>query len=94
MRTEELPERFLENMKRMLGTEYPDYINSMKENTRTAFRVNTNKITPEQFMDICPFQTEPVPWNEKGFYYNKETNNCETKYKISNCSIANIERIK
>ena len=72
MRTEELPERFLENMKRMLGTEYPDYINSMKENTRTAFRVNTNKITPEQFMDICPFQTEPVPWNEKGFYYNAD----------------------
>lgn len=70
MRTEELPEQFLESMKRMLGTEYQDYLDSMKENTRTAFRVNTNKITPEHFMDICPFQTEPVPWNEKGFYYN------------------------
>ena len=72
MRTEELPELFLENMKKLLGTEYQDYINSMKENNRTAFRVNTNKITPEQFMDICPFQTEPVPWNEKGFYYNAD----------------------
>ncbi len=72
MRTEELPEQFLESMKRMLGTEYQDYLNSMKEDTRTAFRVNTNKIAPEQFMDICPFQTEPVPWNEKGFYYNAD----------------------
>ena len=72
MRTEELPKLFLENMKKLLGTEYQDYINSMKENNRTAFRVNTNKITPEQFMDICPFQTEPVPWNEKGFYYNAD----------------------
>ena len=50
MRTEELPEQFLESMKRMLGTEYQDYISSMKEDTRTALRVNTNKITPEQFM--------------------------------------------
>lgn len=72
MRTEELPEQFLESMKRMLGTEYQDYLNSMKEDTRTAFRVNTNKIAPEQFMDICPFQTKPVPWNEKGFYYNAD----------------------
>lgn len=72
MRTEELPEQFLESMKKMLGTEYQDYLNSMKEDTRTAFRVNTNKIAPEQFMDICPFQTEPVPWNEKGFYYNAD----------------------
>lgn len=72
MRTEELPEQFLESMKKMLGTEYQDYLNSMKEDTRTAFRVNTNKIAQEQFMDICPFQTEPVPWNEKGFYYNAD----------------------
>lgn len=72
MRTEELPEQFLESMKTMLGTEYQDYLNSMKEDTRTAFRVNTNKIAQEQFMDICPFQTEPVPWNEKGFYYNAD----------------------
>ena len=72
MRTEELPEQFLESMKRMLGTEYQDYISSMKEDTRTALRVNTNKITPEQFMDICPFHAEPVPWNEKGFYYNAD----------------------
>ena len=72
MRTEELPEQFLESMKKMLGTEYQDYLNSMKEDTRTAFRVNTNKIAQEQFMNICPFQTEPVPWNEKGFYYNAD----------------------
>ena len=72
MRTEELPEQFLESMKKMLGTEYQDYLNSMKEDTRTAFRVNTNKITREQFMEICTFQTEPVPWNEKGFYYNAD----------------------
>lgn len=72
MRTEELPKQFLESMKTMLGTEYQDYLNSMKEDTRTAFRVNTNKIAQEQFMDICPFQTEPVPWNEKGFYYNAD----------------------
>lgn len=72
MRTEELPEQFLESMKTMLGTEYQDYLNSMKEDTRTAFRVNTNKIAQEQFVDICPFQTEPVPWNEKGFYYNAD----------------------
>ena len=36
MRTEELPEQFLESMKRMLGTEYQDYISSMKDQQNNA----------------------------------------------------------
>ena len=40
-----LPERFCENMKRLLGEEYPEYIQSLSEMPCTALRLNTGKIS-------------------------------------------------
>lgn len=68
--TAKLPQKFLDNMKEMLGAEYQDYIKSMEMESATALRINTNKISIEDFRKLCPFEIAQVPWNPKGFYYD------------------------
>ena len=67
-----LPERFCENMKRLLGEEYPEYIQSLSEMPCTALRINTGKISAGQWAGKGLFTTEPVSWAENGFYYDSK----------------------
>lgn len=70
-----LPEKYLEEMKALLGEEYPDYISCMGEASHTALRVNTLKLAPAQFLKISPFGLEDVSWTAKGFYYHPGSSN-------------------
>lgn len=70
--TMHLPENFLDEMKRLLQAEYPAYLNSFSMPKHTAIRVNTGKITPEEFAAISPFALTPVPWTTNGFYVSEE----------------------
>ncbi len=65
----QLPERFLEQMKEQLQDEYDDYIKSYDEERVYGLRVNTSKISVEDFLQISPFHLTPIPWIENGFYY-------------------------
>ena len=38
-----------------------------------GLRVNTGKITAEEFERICPFPIHPVPWIGNGYYYDGES---------------------
>lgn len=67
-----LPCAFEDKMKKLLGKEYPDYISCYEEPRYYGLRVNTNKITTEEFKKICPFEIEPIPWIDNGFYYDGE----------------------
>ena len=71
----ELPEEFLEKMKQFLGEEYPEYLASYEEEPRSGLRVNTGRLTPEQFLDMAQtadWNLKPVPWTKNGFYYQGE----------------------
>ena len=70
-----LPEKFLENMKELLGEEYPAYLQCFEEESYTALRVNTQKLTPERFCEISPFALEDISWTAKGFYYDGKKDN-------------------
>lgn len=35
-----------------------------------GMRVNTGKISVEEFEKICPFEIKKIPWIENGFYYD------------------------
>ncbi len=70
-----LPEKFLENMKALLGEEYPAYLQCFQEESYTALRVNTQKLTRERFCEISPFALEDVSWTAKGFYYDAKKDN-------------------
>src|SRR5699024_10859959 len=69
-----LPAAFEEKMKSLLGTEeYEDYLRCFDEPRYYGLRVNTAKISVEEFLKISPWPLEPVPWIRNGFYYDGES---------------------
>lgn len=67
-----LPVEFVEDMKDLLGQDYDHYIASYDEPRWYGLRVNTNKISVDEFLEISPFELTPIPWIENGFYYDGE----------------------
>ena len=67
---EQLPERFAERMERLLNDEYPVFLNSYDENIYAGLRMNTLKITPEEYLKMTDQALESVTWCPTGFYYN------------------------
>ena len=72
MNLEQLPQEFLERMERMLGEEYPAFLQSYEEPRKFGLRVNTMKISVEEFRSLAPFHLTPIPWIPNGFYYERE----------------------
>ncbi len=71
MQKMELPQKFCDEMKRILGDEYEAYRASMNERRKFGLRVNTAKISVEEFEAICPFAITKIPFIENGFYYEE-----------------------
>ncbi len=67
-----LPERFLEKMRQLLAEEYDLYEESYQKPRFYGLRVNTLKISVEEFLKITPFHLRPIPWVDNGFYFQKE----------------------
>ncbi len=66
----QLPIEFQERMKNLLGDEYNDFLKSYDENPVRAFRVNTDKISLEDFQKLNIFSNEKIPYVENGFYFD------------------------
>ncbi len=64
----ELPLEYSERMKKLLGNGFDSYINALKSSPIRAFRVNTDKISLEDFKKINIFSKEEIPYVENGFY--------------------------
>lgn len=69
----ELPIAFQEEMKRLLQESYEAYIESYEKPRYAGLRVNTTKISPEEFEKKAPFTLKKVPWTPNGYYYDEET---------------------
>lgn len=67
-----LPQAFEEKMCSLLGDEFEQYINCFENPRYYGLRVNTSKISVEEFQKICPFPIRPIPWISNGFYYDGE----------------------
>ena len=72
----QLPAAFAARMESLLGAEYADYLASFDQPAVRSYRINTNKISVEDFDAISPFGTEPVPYVPTGRYldYDKVGN--------------------
>lgn len=68
----ELPIAFLEQMKELLGEEYPEYLESFSRPACGGLRVNTGKISVEKFLKLTRWDLQPVPWVSNGFYVSRE----------------------
>ena len=64
----ELPLFYKEKMRRILKDEYEDYIKSFESEAQSGIRINTLKISPDEFEKKGIFDLEPVKWCDEGFY--------------------------
>ena len=68
-----LPEKYINSMKELIGDkELSDYLASFDKPRQYGLRVNTAKISVEDFLAVSPFKLKPVPWIPNGFYYEEE----------------------
>lgn len=67
-----IPTPFLDRMKEMLGAEFEAFEASLEGPQYRALRVNTGKVSVEEFLKLSPFELTEVPWTDNGFYYDDE----------------------
>ena len=63
----QLPVAFLIKMAGLLGEEYDAFLSSLYQPPRIGLRVNTLKITSDQFSRFFPFKLSPLPWCPSGY---------------------------
>lgn len=67
-----LPDAFLIRMRQMLGFESDELFESLKNNdSYKGLRVNTLKISSNDFLKQAPWNMEPVPWVKNAWYCEK-----------------------
>jgi len=65
-----IPPRFLERMSLLLGEEFPAFAESLQQSPVHGLRVNTLKLSAEQFKKACPFPLDAgVPWCPSAFTF-------------------------
>ncbi|MEK4435087.1 RsmB/NOP family class I SAM-dependent RNA methyltransferase [Paenibacillus sp. FSL K6-2862] len=64
----QLPSIFAERMENLLGDEFEQFMKSYEQSPHAGLRVNTLKISMEQFDKLAPFDLRPIPWCGTGFY--------------------------
>ncbi len=62
-----LPEEFKNRMKKMLGSEYEDFLASYDADKTVGIRVNTLKMPTDEFVSKAPFKLTKVKWCDIGF---------------------------
>lgn len=73
MKEIKVSEEFLNRMRDLLGAEeFEAYVKSFEEERLYGLRVNTLKISPEEFLKITDLTLKPIPWIRNGFYYEGE----------------------
>ena len=72
----QLPFLFEERMKNLLGDGFEDYKKELRNPPVKAFRVNTDKISPQDFENLNIFSKTRVPYVDNGYYleYDKVGN--------------------
>ena len=65
-----LPDSFLTQMRDLCDSEYDDLIASFDEKPYSALRVNTTRMSCEDFEKKAPFAIEKIPYSSNGYYIN------------------------
>ncbi|HEY9574258.1 MAG TPA: RsmB/NOP family class I SAM-dependent RNA methyltransferase [Lachnospiraceae bacterium] len=68
----QLPKSYVETLKEMLGEDYPAYEESLNRKVVDGLRINTKKISVEEFLGKSDLPLSKIPWIENGFYCNNK----------------------
>lgn len=66
----QLPEAFNEKMKRLLGPEYDDFLESCEKERVQGLRWNPLKIDEDTLLSCVPFHLSKIGWAKEGWYYD------------------------
>lgn len=69
-----LPEAFLEEMRDLLKDELEAFLDGFDDTRRYGLKLNTAKISKEEFERIAPFHLCPIPWIDGGYTYHRDEN--------------------
>lgn len=87
-----LPLVFTEKMEKLLGDEYNEFISTYENDYYKGIRINTLKISIEEFLKITPFELKPIPWVKEGFYYiDDEVQDRPGKHPYYHCGLYYIQ---
>lgn len=76
-----LPSEFIDEMAAILPNELDAFLQSLEqEKARPGLRVNTLKISVEDFLALSPWPLESIPWVFEGFYYPEEARPAKHPY--------------
>ncbi len=65
--TKDLPEAFMNRMAGLLGDKYPSFLSSLQLPALTGMRINTLKISPEEFLQLSPLMLSGISWCPTGY---------------------------
>jgi NOL1/NOP2/sun family putative RNA methylase len=69
-----LPLAFMARMAALLDEEFPPFLGVLNQKPVPALRVNTLKLSVEQFQALSPWPLTPVPWCPEGFTLDRKLN--------------------
>lgn len=69
-----LPLAFMARMAALLDEEFPPFLAILNQKPVPALRVNTLKLSVEQFLTLSPWPLTPVPWCPEGFTLDRKVN--------------------
>jgi NOL1/NOP2/sun family putative RNA methylase len=69
--SELLPIAFVNKMETLLQAEFPAFLASYEEPRYYGLRINSLKLSADEFRALSPFQLSPIPWCKEGFYYEE-----------------------
>ncbi len=67
-----LPQEYETRMKQLLGADFEKYLSELENLPVKAFRVNTDKISVEDFEKINLFSKDKIPYVQNGYYLDYE----------------------
>lgn len=67
-----LPKEYIENMQKLLGDEYNAYEAALLQPRKYGLRINTNKISEEEFVKNFPINLTKIDFVSGGYYYDNE----------------------
>jgi NOL1/NOP2/sun family putative RNA methylase len=69
--SEHLPSAFVDKMRVLLQNEFPAFLASYADPRYYGLRINTLKVSVDQFRMLSPFSLTEIPWLKEGFYYDE-----------------------
>lgn len=68
-----LPASFLNKIEKLLGPDFPRFLQNYQQPRTAGLRANGLKLSPESLQRLLPFLEERVAWSRDGFYYDEGT---------------------